>query len=320
LFAALGAGALCGPAGASAAEARAVQETLDVRYHEGSSRQKLDVVAPAGARGAPVVLFVHGGGWIGGDKDFFGLYRGVGRYLARHGILAVLANYRLSPTVRHPEHVKDVARAFAWTRQHAAEYGGNPDCIILCGHSAGAHLVSLLATDDRYLKSPELKLALQDRAAIKGVAAVSGVYRIPLPEEFNTLAAGLLHQLLEQAGIDPHEAAGVSGLLLAAGHGLNPFRRAFGDDPQVCKDASPVCHVRPGLPPFLVMYAERELPGLPDMARDFAAALRRAGNTVELLAMPGCSHSRILFHLLDADDPVGQALLAFVARAAGQRP
>jgi acetyl esterase/lipase len=267
-----------------------------------------------------VVLFVHGGGWMGGDKDFFGLYRGVGRYLARHGIVAVLANYRLSPAVRHPEHIRDVARAFAWTRRHAAEYGGDPDTILLCGHSAGAHLVSLLVTDDRYLKNPELKLGPEDRSAIKGVAAVSGVYRIPLPEEFNNLAAGLLHQLLEQAGVDPHEAAGMSGLLLAAGNGLNPFRRAFGDDPKVCKDASPANHVHPGLPPFLLMYAERELPGLADMAQEFATALRRAGNTVELLAMPGRSHSKILFHLVDADDPVGGALLTFIARAAGHRP
>src|SRR5207253_2153822 len=104
-------------------------------------RQVLDVFQPEGATGCPVVLFVHGGAWIFGDKDLFGMYRGVGQYLARHGVTAVLMNYRLSPVVQHPEHIKDVARAFAWTRRHIKDYGGNPDAIFLAGHSAGAHLV-----------------------------------------------------------------------------------------------------------------------------------------------------------------------------------
>ena len=142
-------------------------------------RQKLDVFSPKGACNRPVVIFVHGGGWMIGDKNMFGLYRGVGRFLASKGYVAVLVNYRLSPGVKHPEHVRDVARAFAWMRRHIAEHGGAADQIFLAGHSAGGHLVSLLATDPRYLKAPELKLRDRDRAAIRGVISVSGVYRIP---------------------------------------------------------------------------------------------------------------------------------------------
>src|SRR4051794_2017887 len=95
----------------------AVEEALDLRYHGHDPRQVLDVFRPKGQTGRPVVLFVHGGAWMIGDKNFFGLYRGVGRYLASHGVVAVLINYRLSPQVRHPEHVRDVARAFAWVRK-----------------------------------------------------------------------------------------------------------------------------------------------------------------------------------------------------------
>src|SRR5262249_7418421 len=120
------------------------------------------------------------------------------------------------------------------------------------------------------------------------------------------------NRLLQRAGVDPTEAPGLSGLLLQAGKSLNPFRQAFGNDPQACADASPLCHARAGLPPFLLLYAEPELPGLADMARDFAAALRRAGNAVEVLAIPGRSHGKILFHLQGVGDPVGGALLKFI--------
>src|SRR5436190_5806535 len=110
-------------------------ERFDLRYCNGSKRCKLDVIAPAGKKNLPVVLVVHGGTWMFGDKNFFGLYRDFGRFLADKGMVAVLTNYRLSPGVKHPEHVKDIARAFAWVRRNVGKYGGDPDRIILCGHS-----------------------------------------------------------------------------------------------------------------------------------------------------------------------------------------
>jgi acetyl esterase/lipase len=85
----------------------------------------------------------------------------------------VVTNYRLSPGVAHPEHIKDVARAFAWTHKNIAQYGGNADEIFIIGHSAGGHLVALLATDETYLKGEGLTLK-----AIRGAIPLSGVYRI----------------------------------------------------------------------------------------------------------------------------------------------
>jgi acetyl esterase/lipase len=293
---------------------------MDVPYYPGGERHTLDVFAPQEAKGAPVVLFVHGGGWVRGDKNFYGLYRGLGRFLAGNGVVTLMTNYRLSPEVRHPEHIKDIARAFAWTRRHAAEYGGDPDRIILAGHSAGGHLVALLATNESFLKDPELKLAAADRAAIRGVIGVCGVYQIPTPEEFGRMAQGRLGNVLQEAGVNVAEVAGITGLLVEAGKGLNPFRRAFGDDPEVCKSASPLAHVRKGLPPFLLLYAEKDLPGLPEMAIDFAAALKRTGNVVTLRQMAGRTHSRILFNLPGPEDAVGKELLTFIATNAGPRP
>jgi acetyl esterase/lipase len=109
-----------------------------------------------------------------GDKDFFGVHEAVGRMFARHGIGSAVISYRLSPSVQHPEHEKDVARAFAWLHQHIKEYGGRPDELFACGHSAGGHLVALLGTDESYLKAEGL--ALSD---IKGVMPISGAYVIP---------------------------------------------------------------------------------------------------------------------------------------------
>jgi acetyl esterase/lipase len=324
LAALLGAALLSNPAPAApvadAAPSAALRQDLDVRYGDAGKRQAVDVFAPANARRAPVVLLVHGGSWVGGDKDFWGLYRNVGKFLADNGLVAVVANYRLSPSVRHPEQVMDVARAFAWVRRHAATYGGDPERIFLCGHSAGGHLVALLATDDTYLKSSELKLNARDRAALRGVIGVSGVYRIPGPDEYDRWAAGFVERFMRRAGTDAAASPVLNAVLLQAGREFNPFRLAFGSNPDVCKQASPLSHVRAGLPPFLLLYAERDIPALPPMAREFARALRQAGDAVELVRAAERTHNSILFRAPAKDDPVGQRILAFIQTHSGPRP
>lgn len=155
-----------------------VEATRNLTYYEGDAadkdKHKLDLYLPKGKKDFPVVVFVHGGAWVFGDRNFFGIYEGVGKMFARHGIGAAVISYRLSPGVKHPEHVKDVARAFAWTQKHIADYGGKADELFLCGHSAGGHLVALLGTDESYLLAEGL--SLKD---IKGVMPMSGVYGIP---------------------------------------------------------------------------------------------------------------------------------------------
>ena len=155
-----------------------VQVKRDIAYFEGEGadrfKHKLDLYLPKGKSGFPVVLFVHGGALMTGDRNFFGVYEAVGKMFARNGIGAVVTSYRLSPGVLHPEHIKDVARAVAWTHNNIHKYGGRTDQIFVCGHSAGGHLISLLATDESYLKAEGL--SLKD---IKGAMPISGVYAIP---------------------------------------------------------------------------------------------------------------------------------------------
>lgn len=128
----------------------------------------LDVYRPRGARGAPVVVFFHGGRWQHGRRADYAF---AGEALARHGIVAVLPDYRHYPQVRFPAFVEDAARAVAWTRAHVAELGGDPQRIFLAGHSSGAHLAALLATDARYLQA----VGLHPRD-LRGVAGLAGPY------------------------------------------------------------------------------------------------------------------------------------------------
>jgi len=119
-----------------------VKAFRDITYHEVRGdpdryRHRLDVYRPRGKGRCPVLFFVHGGGWVAMSKDdVFGLYGygTIARDLARRGLVVVLPNYRLSPGVRHPEHIKDVARAFAWTCRNVRKYGGDPDQIFVGGH------------------------------------------------------------------------------------------------------------------------------------------------------------------------------------------
>lgn len=114
---------------------------------------ELDVFAPQDARAAPVVVFFYGGYWRNGERRE---YRWVGEALARGGVVAVLPDYRKFPTVGLDGFMTDAASAVAWTRAHVAEHGGDPTRIVLMGHSAGAHLAALLATDARWLRPHQI--------------------------------------------------------------------------------------------------------------------------------------------------------------------
>ena len=152
----------------------AVERHLNIAYRTDADadkeRHKLDVYVPKGKKDFPVLFFVHGGSWRSGNK---GIYAALGNSFAGAGVGTVVINYRLSPKVKHPAHIEDVAKAFAWTCENIGKYGGKADRVFACGHSAGGHLVSLLATDPSYLKAEK-----RTPADIRGVVAISGVYSI----------------------------------------------------------------------------------------------------------------------------------------------
>jgi len=138
--------------------------------------QPLDIYPARDASGpAPVVLFFYGGTWRDGHREY---YRFVGESLSRHGVLVLVPDYRKAPADPFPAFMEDAAMAAAWAKQHVAEYGGDPSRIHLMGHSAGAHMVALLATDPRYLAQQQLQP--RDFASVIGL---SGPYDfLPITE------------------------------------------------------------------------------------------------------------------------------------------
>ena len=121
--------------------------TADVPYGQ-DPRQRMDIYQPVDANNAPVVVFFYGGRWSDGDKA---LYRFIGEAMSSLGYLTVVPDYRLYPQVKFPAFVEDGAAAVMATRDIARRYGGNPDKLFVMGHSAGAHIGALLATDSGYM-------------------------------------------------------------------------------------------------------------------------------------------------------------------------
>jgi acetyl esterase/lipase len=141
----------------------------DIAYGPGA-RGRLDLYRPAGGEGAaPVVVFLYGGGWDGGSKDYYGF---LGRALAHRGLVAVIPDYRLYPEARWPDFVEDSAKAVAWARAHVATHGGDPHELFLIGHSAGAYNAVSLAVDRRWLGAE----GLDPRRDLKGVVGLAGPY------------------------------------------------------------------------------------------------------------------------------------------------
>lgn len=160
-------------------------------------RHKLDVYRPetAGGPAKPVIVFLYGGAWKRGERS---QYRFVGETFARHGFTVVVPDYRLYPEVRFPRFVEDAAAAVAWVRDAIAPYGGDPERIVLAGHSAGAHIAALLALDRRYLE-----------AAGVPARAVSGLVGLAGPYAFDPLAYRGTRQIFETAA-RPDDARPIS--------------------------------------------------------------------------------------------------------------
>lgn len=151
-----------------------IEIRANLAYYEGQDadpvRHRADVYLPKRGSPGPVLIFFHGGGWSFGRKDS---YRALGEGFAAQGFAVVIPNYRLSPAVKHPEHVRDAARAVAWTLARAATWGADPARVVVSGHSAGGHLAALLALDPRYLRAQGLA-----PRSLAGVIGISGPYHL----------------------------------------------------------------------------------------------------------------------------------------------
>lgn len=233
--------------------------------------QQLDLWLPACRSGkAPLVIFVHGGGWKRGSKESAASHSAPAHFTGL-GYAYASINYRLVPAATVEQQAADVAAALAMLRARADAQGIDPGRIVLMGHSAGAHLVALVGTDERYLRGAGLSFA-------------------------------------DLAGVIPNDGAAydVPAQMRDGGRFMQgTYQQAFGTDPARQRALSPTLQAAaPNAPRFLLLHVQR--PDGVRQADELAAALRKAGTAVEVASFPGeglQGHAEINRRLGEPDYP-----------------
>jgi len=226
---------------------------------EDHERLLLDVSVPEGAGPFPIAILIHGGGWTRGDKqtvppgDSADITPWFG-HLTAAKFTWFSINYRLAPRHRWPACLEDVATAIRWVKAHAQEFNGDPERIALFGHSAGGHLACLAGT----LVDDSVRVQ-----AVVGYAAVTNHEQdLPVRGGLSTSLQALLNR--------PHTISSESlGLIRAI---------------------SPINHVRPGLPPYLLIHGDADKTVPIQQSLDFQAKLRANGVPCDLIIIPGGVH------------------------------
>lgn len=250
-----------------------VSVTRDVGYGD-DPRQRLDVFTTPGGTRKPVVLFVHGGAFVDGERNRSAeVYSNLMYYFARHGCVGINIEYRRAPEHRFPAGSEDVALALRWAIAHIHTFGGAADSIFLMGHSAGAAHVASYAYDARFRDASHKSVA--------GVIVVSGRVRAD-SSEWNPNA--------------------------------RKVEAYYGTDASVYDDVSPVTHVAADSPPTFIAFAEYENPLIDvyclELAYRVARTLRRAPPVMRLA---GHNHTSIIAHVNTAEDRLGEEMREFVA-------
>lgn len=244
----------------------------DLEYGQaGGEKLLLDVSVPAEDGSHPIAILVHGGGWSNGDKsgsDKPGNGADITPWFAPLTAAKFTwfsINYRHAPKNRWPACIEDVQTAIRWVKAHAKEFKGDPARIALFGHSAGGHLVCLAGT------------IVDDSVRVQAVVGFSPVtnHEQDLPVR-KGLSPSLQALLNRQKDLTPESL----GLLRAI---------------------SPLNHVRPGLPPFLLIHGEADKTVPIQQSLDFQTKLRDAGVTCDLITIPGAPHALATWGKLQPD-------------------
>lgn len=242
----------------------------DISYGEFGSRNHLDIwrrpdLDRAGR--APVLLQVPGGAWMVGNKR--GQAHPLMSHLAELGWVCVAINYRLSPRSTWPDHIVDVKRAIAWTKEHIAEYGGDPDWIAITGGSAGGHLSSLAALTP---SDPRFQPGFEDvDTRVQAAVPFYGVYDF-------TRSDDSMHPLL------------------APVVAKNVFKLSRTDIAEPFRLASPITHVSPDAPPFFVLHGVNDSLVPVEQARSFTKRLREVSRQPVVYAeLPCAQHGFDIF-------------------------
>jgi arylformamidase len=236
----------------------------------------LDIYTPTSQGSHPVIVMIHGGSWKGGDKDTAAVSGTKSLFFTSKNFIFISINYRLSPDVIYPVHAEDVAAALAWIVNNIPLYGGDLQQLYVMGHSSGGQLAALVSTDGRYL-------------AVYGLtpAALRGVI------------------LLDAAGLDIPAAMSASTTFM--------FETAFGANPAVWVDASPINHVAPekDTPPFLVCTSGQD-PAWSETGQEFEIKLIAASVHARLVVDLDKTHNAMNDDIGTPDDPLTKQVLEFI--------
>lgn len=242
----------------------------NIAYGDAGRRNQLDIWKrpdlPDDAK-APVLLQVHGGAWIVGNKEQQGMP--LLAHMAEHGWIGVSINYRLSPRATWPDHIVDVKRALAWVKAHIAGYGGDPDFVCITGGSAGGHLSSLAALT---ANEPLFQPGFED--ADTSVAAAVPFYGV--------------YDWINRDGTGRNDMEDLLGLIV-----LKTTRR---ESPEIWEQASTMSWVGPDAPPFFVIHGTNDSLVPVEQARSFVSMLRaESKQPVAYAELPGAQHAFEIF-------------------------
>ena len=264
-----------------------VERIRDIQYDRVRGiNLKLDVYRPRSQpKNCPVLFEIHGGGWIVGSKNEQGIPMML--RMAAQGWVCVSADYRLSPHATYPEHLLDLKKALAWIRANIAEYGGNPDFVVVAGQSAGGHLASLVAlTANRPEYQPGFE---QVDTSVAGCLSFYGVYDFTDRHLLwpNKELAKILEERVLKASLEENKA--------------------------LYEEASPMSQITAEAPAFFIVHGDRDTLVPVAEARRFAEDLRATSKARVVYAeIPGAQHAFEIFPSLR-----GELVLAGVERFLG---
>lgn len=251
----------------------------DIPYAKLSKEPRLnalDIYMPKKDSKSPVIIWIHGGLWAFGDKSDVGVKPA---YFTDKGYIFVSINHRLSPDVKHPVHMQDVANALVWVYNNIVHYSGDREKIFLMGYASGAQMAVMITVNQRYLNEARGSLDM-----IKGVVSIDGlgfdVSRI-IPDSNNKVKDWCLD--------------------------------TFGLTEREWQEASPVTHIKLGLkvPPMFVVYSGVQTPTESD-AMSLARAFQEAGTSIKVKSYPRKNSLSIHREFGKEGDLVGQDVLAFL--------
>jgi len=280
-----------------------VQRLSDIAYGA-HPRQRLDIYRPTPSSDSnsldskvlrPVLLHVHGGAWIVGNKDQQG--QPLMQYLTQNGWICIDINYRLAPKHRFPDSLVDVKTAIAWLKSNIESYGGDPQFIAIVGESAGGHLASLASLTANHAQfQPGFE---QSDTRVQAAVPIYGVYNFTLTSREH--ASRELQKFLEKYAMPV----------------------AYEKDVDLWQKASPLLQVREDAPPTFAIHGNNDCLAMIEDARDFVEALSAKSQAPVLYAeLDGAQHGFEIFHAVRTEftiEAVGKFLLYCYGKALDER-